>query len=139
MRPREARRTTMRPLALPLPRTAAAAEARTPGGSPGPAGRRDPAARVRTRPSSRRGPLLEPSKITVKAVCDRRPTGTSQGHQVHVHAKTTLTVIFHRSIRRRSEGWPGPDAAAPGAERNVQYRRHTKYDLPAASSFAAWP
>ena len=40
--------------------------------------------------------LLKPSKITVKAVCDRRPTGNGQGDQAHVHAKTTLTVIFHR-------------------------------------------
>jgi hypothetical protein len=41
--------------------------------------------------------LLKPSKITVKGVCDHRPTGTGQDHWVHVHhAKTTLTVIFHR-------------------------------------------
>ena len=41
-------------------------------------------------------PLLKPSKITVKAVCDRRTTGNGQDDQVHVHAKTTLTVIFRR-------------------------------------------
>ena len=40
--------------------------------------------------------LLKPSKITVKAVCDRRPTGNGQGDQAPVHAMTTLTVIFHR-------------------------------------------
>jgi len=37
--------------------------------------------------------LLKPSKITVKAVCDRRPTGHWQHHQVHVHAKTTLRLM----------------------------------------------
>jgi hypothetical protein len=40
--------------------------------------------------------LLKPSKITVKAVRDRSPTSDCQGDQVHVHAKTALTVIFHR-------------------------------------------
>jgi hypothetical protein len=39
---------------------------------------------------------LEPSKLTVKAGCDRKPTGDSQDGQVYVYAKTTLTVIFHR-------------------------------------------
>ena len=37
-----------------------------------------------------------PYTITVKAVCDRRPTGKGQEDQVHVHAKTILTVIFPR-------------------------------------------
>jgi hypothetical protein len=41
-------------------------------------------------------PFLKPSKITVKAVCHRRPTGDGQDDQVHVHAKTTLTVILPR-------------------------------------------
>jgi hypothetical protein len=41
--------------------------------------------------------VFKPRKITVKAVRDRRPTVNGQEDQVHVHhAKTTLTVIFHR-------------------------------------------
>ena len=94
-RPRGTRRTTRRPLALARKRTAAAAEARTPGSSPHRLG-------AATRRACANGailparPLLKPSKITVKAVCDRRPTGNGQDDQVHVHAKTTLTVIFHR-------------------------------------------
>jgi hypothetical protein len=40
--------------------------------------------------------LLKPTKITVKAVCARRITGDGQDDQVHLHAKTTLTVILAR-------------------------------------------
>jgi hypothetical protein len=39
---------------------------------------------------------LKPTKITVKAVCDRRATTSGEGHQVCVHAKTTLTAILAR-------------------------------------------
>jgi hypothetical protein len=86
---------TRRPLALVRQHTAAAAEAPTPGSSPhqlSAATRRACA----DGPSSRRGPLLKPSEIAVKAVCDRRPAGNGHEGQVHVHAKATLTVIFHR-------------------------------------------
>ena len=60
-----------------------------------PAERRNPP-RVRERGHPPARSLLKPSKITVKAVCDRRPTGHRRHDQVPVHAKTTLTVIFHR-------------------------------------------
>jgi len=92
--PARTRRTTLRPLALPQQRTAAAAEARTPGSSPH---------RLSAVPTAcANGAILparsflNPSKITVKAVCARRPTANGQGDQVHVHTKTTLTAIFHR-------------------------------------------
>jgi hypothetical protein len=48
-------------------------------------------------------PLLKPSKIVVKAVCARRPTGNGQDDQVHVHAK----AILLGSILHRSEARPG--------------------------------
>ena len=51
-------------------------------------------------------PFLKPTKITVKAVRDRRTTGQRRV-AVHVHARTTLTVIFHRFDPRLSEGRPG--------------------------------
>jgi hypothetical protein len=57
--------------------------------------RRNPP-RVRERAILPARALLKPSKITVKAACDRSTTATGQDDQVHVHAKTTLTVIFHR-------------------------------------------
>ena len=75
--------------------TAAAAEARTPKQLAALAGHRNPP-RVRERAILPARPLLKPSKITVKAVCDRRTTGHSQEDQAQVHAKTTLTVVFHR-------------------------------------------
>lgn len=108
---RGTRRTARRPLSLPRQRTSAAAEARTPGSSPhrlGAATRRACAKRAILPARS----LLKPSKITLKAVCARRPTGSGQSRQVHVRAKPTLTVIFHRFNRRQSEGWPGPDWAS---------------------------
>ena len=54
--------------------------------------------------------IAEPSKITVKAVCARRPTATGQDDQAHIYAKPALMVIPIGSIRRQSEGWPGPDS-----------------------------
>jgi hypothetical protein len=84
-----------RPLALPQQRTAAAA-------------RHGPRATRRTSwtPLSRRAcangailparPLLKPSKITVKAGLCTQDNRYRSSHQVHVHAKPTLTLIFHR-------------------------------------------
>jgi hypothetical protein len=92
---REPRRTTQRPLALGRKPTAAAAKARTPGTAPNQlsAAARRTCANGAILPAK---PLLKPSKITVKAVSTGRTTGHRQDHQVHVHAKTTLTVIFRR-------------------------------------------
>jgi hypothetical protein len=85
-----------RPLALPLAADGGGRRGADPGLFAAPAGRRNPP-RVREQgPSSRRGPLLKPRNLIVKAVCDPRTTASGQGHQVHVHAKTALTVIFHR-------------------------------------------
>ena len=79
--PTGTRRTTRRPLALPRQRTAAAAELRTPGSSP----HRLSAATRRAYPNAANltaRPFLKPTKIAVKAVCDRRTTGDGQDHQV---------------------------------------------------------
>ena len=64
-------------------------------------------------------PLLKPSKITVKAVRACRITGNGQADRVHVHAKTTLTVIFPRFDpapvgRIARTGLGHPDAGARG-------------------------
>ena len=88
------RRTSRRPLALPRQRTAAAAEAR-PVATRRTGWTRNPPRMLEQGPFSRRGPLSKPNKITVEAVCDRRSTPNGQASQVHVHAKTALTVIFY--------------------------------------------
>ena len=56
-------------------------------------------------------PLSKPSKITVKAVGVRKPTATGQDGQVHVHlGEADLDCdLPSGSIRRQSEGWPGPE------------------------------
>ena len=101
--PARTRRTTLRPLALPQQRTAAAAEARTPGSSPHQLG-----AATRHACANRAilpvGSLLKPSKITLKAVFDRRATADGQGDQVH--AKLGLTALA-RIQGHQLKGWPG--------------------------------
>jgi hypothetical protein len=54
--------------------------------------------------------ILEPGKITVKAVCAHTPIANGQSVQVHVHAKKTLTMILLGFIWRRSEEWTKPDS-----------------------------
>jgi hypothetical protein len=52
--------------------------------------------RARTGPSSRRGHCPSRARSPSRPGCARRPTGTGQRDQAYVHAKPTLTVIFHR-------------------------------------------
>ena len=95
------RRTTWRPLALLRKRTAAAAEVRTLASSPhrlSAATRRACANRAILPARS----LLKPSKITVKAVCDRRPTGDGQDGQVQLRINSWTARISPALLRRRA-------------------------------------
>ncbi len=55
-------------------------------------------------------PFFKPTKITVKAVCARRPTANSKG--ALVYAKTTLTLILARfepgAYRKDGPDWRCP-------------------------------
>jgi len=70
--------------------------------------------------------LLKPAKIAVKAVRDRQANRSPSSHMVHVHAKTTLTVISPRfdpaPVRTMARTGLGPSKY----NRKAQLPRRTK-------------
>jgi len=133
-RPRGTRRSRRRPLALPRKRTAAAAEARPPGQLAAPAGCRNPPCVRETGPSSWRSHSRSRERSQSRPGCARRPTGTGQDDQTRVHAKPTLTVLFHRfkeapvgRMARTGLGPPGTQRSCSNAsdKLNLPGRYHT--------------